>query len=40
MISFQDFFRKFSLLKTASNIKVQQILSSLSLIDLGMLLRD
>ena len=41
MLFFNDFVRKYSLKnKTTSNIKIQQILSSLYLIDVGIYLGD
>ena len=41
MISFHDFFHKHNLKnKATSNIKIQQVLSSLSLNDVGIYLRD
>ena len=41
MISFIDFVRKYNLKnKATSNIKIQQVLSSLSLNDVGIYLRD
>ena len=41
MITFNDFIKKFNLKnKATSNIKIQNILSSLSLNDIGIFLRD
>ena len=41
MITFNDFIKKFKLKnKATSNIKIQQVLSSLSLNDVGIFLRD
>ena len=41
MMSFNEFFEKFNLKnKATSNIKIQQVLSSLSLNDVGIYLRD
>ena len=41
MISFNEFIKKFKLKnKATSNIKIQQVLSSLSLNDVGIYLRD
>ena len=41
MITFNDFIKKFNLKnKATSNIKIQNILSSLSLNDVGIYLRD
>ena len=41
MITFNDFIKQFNLKnKAASNIKIQNILSSLSLNDVGIYLRD
>ena len=41
MITFNDFIKKYKLKKKAtSNIKIQQVLSSLSLNDVGIYLRD
>ena len=41
MMSFNDFVKKFNLKnKATSNIKIQQVLSSLSLNDVGINLRD
>ena len=41
MITFNDFIEKFNLKnKATSNIKIQNILSSLSLNDVGIYLRD
>ena len=41
MITFNDFIKKYKLKnKATSNIKTQQVLSSLSLIDVGTYLRD
>ena len=41
MMTFNDFIKKYKLKnKTTSNIKIQQVLSSLSLKDVGIYLRD
>ena len=40
MISFNDFVEKYNLKKATSNIKIQQVLSSLGLSDVGIYLRD
>ena len=41
MMSFNEFIKKFNLKnKATSNIKIQQVLSSLSLNDIGIFLRD
>ena len=39
-MSFNDFVHKYTLKKATANIKIQQVLSSLGLTDLGIYLRD